>query len=146
MALSPLVGSIKDAFDSIIGASFVTSPEAIRAQQNLSSNLENLSEDDNKLNADKLEAIKQSNSKGFRVLDINPNLLSRADFFCKYQDDVLRQYVGNENVYETSTIKFDNVGSPTNNQSIQSPYWRSIEIPIQGNYLKIELLLNGKKI
>lgn len=142
MSVNPLVGDIKEAFDSILGESKVisTSIESIRSQQNLKSDVVNYSEQDRQLDADRLIAIKQSTSKGFRVLDINPNIMSKADFFCKYQDDVLRQYVGNENVVETGTVKFDNVGSPNNGANVQAPYWRSIEIPIQGSFLKIEFL------
>lgn len=140
--MKKLSEEIADVFDSLIGSAVNSNytPQGIRTSSNQTLDLENLSGSDRSLDIEKLEAIKQSTSKGFRVIDINPNLFTRADFSCVYTDTVLRDYVGNDNVLELSTVKYDNEGSPVTFQTTQAPYWRTYSIPIQGDFVKIEYL------
>lgn len=139
-----LTDQTRTLFDAIFGPPVVGrsgyTPELIRAGSGQSLVPENLEEYDRQLDAEKLDAIKQSTSKGFRILDINPNNLPRSEFLCVYSDQILRDYIGNDNITETTTIKYDNEGSPVNMQQIQSPYWRTVSFPVVGNFLKIEYL------
>lgn len=163
--------SVKKLFDSVLGEPLRANPfslESIRESQGISDELENFGSPTNEITSDVINSIAQSNSKGFRVLDINPNLLSRADFYCVYQDTILREYVGDDNLAQFNNFfgfsaKYDNEGdfgvcskpefnteiscvgaggvwTPGPLQSIQNPYWRTVSIPIVGNFLKIEYL------
>jgi len=102
--------------------------------------LQNEGETSHDLEAQKINAIKQKNSKGFRIIDINPNLLSREEYFCVYNDADLREIYGNVILNETSTEKYDNAGSPIAGQITQLPYLRTVQIPFEGTFLKIEVL------
>lgn len=140
--------SVKKLFDSVLGEPLKANPfslEGIRESQGRSDELESFGSPTNEITSDVINSIAQSNAKGFRVLDINPNLLSRSDFYCVYQDTVLREYVGDDNMSEFNGLfglsaKYDNEGTPPSFQSIQSPYWRTVSIPVVGNFLKVEYL------
>lgn len=109
-------------------------------QREVGSLLDTDSTTSHELEAERINAIKQKTSRGFKTFDINPNLLSRGDFFCVYDDFVLSNFVGSQTPVETSIRKFDNEGAPINGQPVASPYWRTVEIPFEGTYLKVEYL------
>lgn len=98
------------------------------------------SDTSHELEAEKINAIKQKTSKGYRILDINPNLLDRSDYFCVYDDFVLRDLFGNENLNESVSTKYDNEGSPVPGQPTQVPYFRTLQVPVEGTWLKVEFL------
>lgn len=91
------------------------------------------------LKAEEIDAIKQTNSKGFRILDIDPNQLSRSEYMCSYTQEQLLSIVGSDYAFEGGVFRYDNTGAATAN-STTIPYWRTIAINVPGNFLKIEIL------
>lgn len=87
--------------------------------------------------AEELIAIQQRNSKGFRVIDINPNLLPRADFYPQLQQDTIIELFGPESVSSLAAEYEDGSNGATYSSL---PYWRTVELAISGNFLKIEHL------
>lgn len=76
------------------------------------------------LEADRLLAIQQRNSRGFTIIDINPGLLTRQEFPLTLPYEFL----------------FDGTNfMPDSNQSLISNF-RTVNIPVQGNYVKVEYL------
>lgn len=92
-----------------------------------------------KLKAEEIDAIKQTNSKGFRIIDIDPNQLNRSDYMCSYTQEQILAFIGNDYAFEGGAFRYDNSGASTAG-STTIPYWRTINIPIAGNFLKIEIL------
>lgn len=121
-------------------------PAQIRKNSGQSLSPERVQENAYNLEAQKLEAIKQQNSKGFQVFDINPNNIEREDAFCAYPPDVLATMIGTESVNSINAagagdLYYDNnTGVFSNGAPVILPYWRSIYIPVAGNFLKIEYL------
>lgn len=107
---------------------------------------ERIEENAYELEAKKLEAIKQQSSKGFQIFDINPNNIEREDAFCAYPPDVMTTMIGTESVNSISAagagdLYYDNsTGVFSNGAPVILPYWRSIYIPVAGNFLKVEYL------
>lgn len=91
------------------------------------------------IEAEEIDAIRASNSKGLRVIDIDPNQLNRTDNFCIYQHDVIERLVGTEDNNEAGVTRIDNAGNP-NPKDVSLPYWRTVFFNIPGNFLKIEYL------
>ena len=86
--------------------------------------------------AEELIAIQQRNSKGFRVIDFSPFNFPRDDFYPQMTQGDLVELFGPEaaslggGYYEDSNVSANSI----------LPYWRTVEIPISGNFLKIEFL------
>jgi len=91
------------------------------------------------LKAEEINAIRQTQSKGFRIIDIDPNQLDRFEYYCSYTEAVLNNLVGQDYAVEDGVRRFDNTGAATPG-STNDPYWRTVNIPISGNFLKIEYL------
>lgn len=89
--------------------------------------------------AEQIDAIKQTNSKGFRIIDIDPNQLTRSEYSCIYTQDILTNIIGQEIAFENGVYRFDNTGAATSGSTV-NPYWRTVNIGIPGNFLKIEIL------
>lgn len=114
------------------------SPDAIRQATGQSLGLSNAQENQFKLKAEEILSIQQMNSKGFQVVDVNPQAITRSDGFCVYQADVLKNVVGGDTAlssaftgyYETSDL----------GMNVPLPYWRSIFIPLNGNFVKFEYM------
>lgn len=81
--------------------------------------------------ASEIIAIQQVNAKGFRTVDIDPNLLDRENFYCQLLESVVRDYTGPE-------FGSESLGYGT--ESNIAPYWRTVEIPAQATFLKVEYL------
>lgn len=109
--------------------------------RNVGNKIENFGDTDHALDANKLDAIKQKNSKGFTVFDINPNNLSRDNYPCVYSGDTIGRILGYD---YTMLFNADTLDSVTNQDGIFGyapfPYWRSVEINKPGNWIKIEYL------
>lgn len=84
------------------------------------------------LKAEEINSIRRLQSRGFRVIDLDPNLLDRDDFNTPYSSDILANIVG-ENL-TTSNIDGSGVNRCPN------PNWRTFSFDAPGNFLKIELL------
>lgn len=127
--------SPKSFFDSLreVANDFIWQPEA--RKQALGIEMQAPAESVHAQIAEELIAIQQRNSKGFRVIDVNPNLLSRADYYPQIPNDVLIEMFGPEGVTLLAGEYEDGVAD---NSSL--PYWRTLELPISGNFLKIEHL------
>lgn len=91
------------------------------------------------LEADQIEAIKQTNSKGFKIIDIDPNQLDRPTFAPPYSQELFYRMFGYEFSYEGNMARVDNTGAVTPGQT-SNAYWRTVELDIPGNFLKIEFL------
>lgn len=109
--------------------------EALRRGQKMENDIEIA----HKMRAEEIDAIKQLNSKGFRVFDIDPNQLTRTEYMCVYDQVQIQRFVGVENQYEGGVSRIDNTGSPTANSTVNS-YWRTVQFDIPGNFLRIEFL------
>lgn len=88
------------------------------------------------LSSDEIQGIIQKSQKGFQIIDIQPNVLSRTENFCVLTDDRLIELIGSQNEGAGSGATVDNQTSTYST----APYWRSVQLPLQGNYLKIEYL------
>lgn len=84
------------------------------------------------LKAEEIDAIRRFQSRGFRVIDLDPNLLDRAEFTSVYTNDILSNITG-ENLQGTG---IDSSGSA----GCVNPYWRSFSFDCPGNWMKIEIL------
>lgn len=74
------------------------------------------------IKAEEIVAIQKYNSKGFTSYEINPRLLSSSDYFCALPPDEF---------YET-------IGSATVSRGVDFQAYKSVILPITGNYLRIE--------
>lgn len=96
------------------------------------------------LKAEELIAIQQLNSKGFRIFDLNTQVTDRENYYCCYDGQSLRNINGVEIVDNLNAVpnQYYDLSDPSmiTNSTVNSPYWRSIFIPIQGNFLKVEYL------
>lgn len=81
---------------------------------------------------DEIIAIQQAGSRGFRTIDIDPFIVTNDDYPCQISNSDLGQLVG-----------FEDIVSPlTGGQGDQivSPFWRTIPVTANGNWIKIEYL------
>lgn len=121
-------------------------PAAIRRMSGQSAQLTRVDDTSFKLESEKLEAIKQQSSKGFQVIDITPANVTREEAFCAYPGDVINQIIGvcpvsNINLVGSGDLFYDDAdGVFTSGTPVPVPYWRSVYLPIVGNFLKIEYL------
>lgn len=76
------------------------------------------------LEAEKLLAIQQKSSRGFKVIDINPGLLGPLDFPLNLPFEFL----------------FDGTNFLNNQNDNYVENFRSVNIPVQGNFLKVEYI------
>jgi len=84
------------------------------------------------LKAEEIDSIRRLQSRGFRVIDLDPNLLDRAEFNTPYSSDILAQITG-ENL---TTDNIDGSGTA----KCPNPYWRTFIFDAPGNSIKIEFL------
>jgi len=87
------------------------------------------------LDSDLINSIRQTQSRGFKVIDIDPNLLDKSEFFCVYGDDILSRLLGTD-IQPTSLQQVDSIS----NGNSPRQYWRSIQFDEPGTYLKIEFM------
>lgn len=87
--------------------------------------------------AEALIDIQRKNSKGYQIIDINPNILDRDDYFPQIEINTLVELFGPEAVSTLSGYYEDATIAPPYSTA---PYWRTIEIPISGNFLKVDYL------
>lgn len=80
------------------------------------------------LDAQKLQAIQRINSKGFQIIELNPRLMDPLDYSCELPIDELIETIG----AQTDFFGFDTISVNP------SPLFKSYEIPIVGNYIRIE--------
>lgn len=88
------------------------------------------------LDTDQANAIIQRAQKGFQIIDIQPNALTRTENFCVLKDEQIIEIIGSQNEGASAGATVDSL---TSNYSMV-PYWRSVQLPIVGTYLKIEFL------
>lgn len=94
----------------------------------------------NQINAEEINAIKQQQIRPFRVIDIDPNSLDKEGFWSVYGDDVLSRMFGpTQNGFGIAGVRIDNEGAGTI-LGRPSPYYRTIQLDIPGDYLKVEFL------
>lgn len=86
---------------------------------------------------DTIAAIQQKNSKGFRVIDINPNNCDRASFYPSLNQQDLVELLGPENCLGSAGAEFED-GSGDFYSTL--PYWRTVQLSISGNFFKVEFL------
>lgn len=80
-------------------------------------------------------SIQQAGSQGFRVIDIDPNNLDREDFNCTVSSaDITRLFGGQISSAALSALGYTPFESPVN------PYWRTVELQLNGTFLKVEFL------
>lgn len=93
------------------------------------------------LSADEIDAIRQSQSKGFQVIDIDPNALDKENYFCCYDDSTLSQIVGVPvNGYGiVPAVAVDSTSAP-NPAGSPRPYWRTVEFSNPGTFLMVKFL------
>lgn len=84
------------------------------------------------LKAEEIDAIRRLQSRGYRVIDLDPNLLPKDEFNCAYAGDIVANLTG-ENL-TTTGIDGSGFAKCTN------PYWRTFAFDCPGNFLKIEIL------
>ena len=87
------------------------------------------------LDTDAINSIRQTQSRGFKVIDIDPNLLDKSEFFCVYGDDILSRLLGTD-IQPSSSQQVDSIV----NGNSPRQYWRSIQFDESGTYLKIEFM------
>lgn len=138
MTTQPKKPTAKELFDQLKkqGFSVALTPEAIKKQ--IGAKMQAPAKSPHAQIAEELIAIQQRNSKGFQVIDVNPNELSRADFYPLIQANVLFELLGQEAISPAAGLYEDTSGGATDTGVL--PYWRTIEIPLNGNFLKIEHL------
>lgn len=90
------------------------------------------------LSSDEIQSIIQTSQKGFRVIDINPNLLTREQNFCVYNQGDLNLFLGSE--MTGVAAGYNQVDGNNTGNFTTAAYWRTVELPVQGNFLKIEYL------
>lgn len=95
-----------------------------------------------KRSVDEIQSIQQISNQPFNVFDITPYFLAKDQYPCIYKRDVLTQLVGPE---ENSEYDFA-IGPPLTTGGGNSgdggapPYWRTVQLPLIGNFLKIDFL------
>ena len=77
---------------------------------------------------EQIQGLIQRGRAGFRTIDIDSFQLSQENYRCQVPETYLNELLGYENPIPGS-------GSPTRLQ-----FWRTVEIPFQGNFLKVEYL------
>lgn len=119
------------------GLGMPTTVEGIHATSGGS--LEAFQSTSHKLDSNEIDAIKQTQSKGFRVIDIDPNAFTKEEAFCVYDDATLARIVGVAVSGYGFSAQVDSTAAPTVSGSPR-PYWRTLQLEIPGNYLRVEFL------
>lgn len=88
------------------------------------------------LSSDEIQAIVQRSQKGFQIIDIQPNALTRDQNFCVLPDERIIEIIGAQNEGNGAGATVDGQASTYS----MVPYWRTVQLPITGNFLKIEFL------
>lgn len=105
--------------------------------------LKNYGDTGHELEAEKIDAIKQKNSKGFTVYDIDPNNLDRENYQCSYNGDTLGRVLGYgyDSIF-TPGSTLDSVTGIAGPVPINAPvpYWRTVQIDRPGTWIKVEIL------
>lgn len=91
------------------------------------------------IDAEQINAIKQQQVRPLRVIDIDPNSVDKESGWCVYGDDVLSRMFGpTQNGYGINA-RIDNEGASTVSGR-PTPYARTLQFDIPGNWLKVEFL------
>ena len=91
------------------------------------------------IDAEQINAIKQQQVRPLRVIDIDPNSIDKQSGWCVYGDDVLSRMFGpTYNGYGIG-VRIDNedIATPAGRPT---PYARTLQFDIPGNWMKIEFL------
>lgn len=91
------------------------------------------------LEAAKIDAIRATQSKGFRVIDIDPNAVERDGNLGVYSDDIVSSILGDPNNGFGQNVRIDDEG-PAKTGGTARPYLRTLQFEIPGTYLKVEFL------
>lgn len=123
----------KGLWDRILKASLAQSVANFRARQapGMKLQIEAPKADPYSRNADEINSIAQSGARGFRTFDIDPNALSREQFGCVVDISTLSDLTG----YELRGVQ-----QGWNVESDQLPFWRTVSLGANGNWIKIEYL------
>lgn len=126
----------KDILDKSVAAVF--NPQAIKLAEGISMEPPGVSP--HAQQAEAILDIQRLNSKGFRVVDINPNILTASSNGCQLDAQDVLELLGPEFV-DVNTGNYEDYDGDPNAGSVPTlPYWRTVELPFQGNYLLIEYL------
>lgn len=79
-----------------------------------------------------VDSIRATQSRGLKVIDLDPNLLDKFDFAVQYDDSILANLVGEG----TSSTNTDGSGPAAS----VKPYWRTFQFDCPGTWVKIETL------
>lgn len=124
-----------DLFQSLIKQGFVTPLDPVSTKKAVGLKMKAPGKSPHAQIAEELISIQQRNSKGFRVFDFSPFNFPRTDFYPTIDKNYLYDLLGPEAVTIASGLYEDGT-----NVVSDLPYWRTVEIPVQGNFLKIEFL------
>lgn len=124
-----------ELFDSLIKKGFVTPMNPTAIKQAVGAKMKAPATSPHAQIAEEMIAVQQRNSKGFRVLDFSPFNFPRADYYPQIDKNYLYDLLGPEAVTLASGLYEDGT-----NVVSDLPYWRTVEVPVQGNFLKVEFL------
>lgn len=135
--------ALAEFWGDIIGGIFPV-PTTIEASRPASASLKNLESESIKLKADEINAIRAQANKGFRVIDIDPNLTTKDEFPFLYKASTVARLFGEDDTLYSfpiaGTLRVDSATVNTSGSGYPNPYWRTFQIEAVGDWVKIEFL------
>lgn len=140
----PLTTALGELWNSLFTDARENTPLTLEAQQEIStggdfSRLGNYEATAHKLKAEEIDAIRQTQSKGFWVVDIDPNALPKNSFGCVYDDQTIGRMLGSPMNGYGFPVRVDSTAAAQTAGS-NTPYWRTVTVEKPGNWVKIEFL------